>query len=313
MTIKQILENGVNILKENSIDDALLKSKILLCYILNVEKEYLIIHDKKELSNEDIDKFNIYIKRLINREPLQYITNKQEFMGLEFYVDKSVLIPQPDTEILVEEVINICKNFNNTKLDAKAVGVALLGDPKKEKGNNNIKILDLCTGSGAIGISIAKNVENCEITLSDISTEALKVANKNSVGVGFHPDLGKKIKIIQSDLFENIKDKFDIIVSTPPYIKTEIIKTLEKEVQNEPILALDGGKDGLDIYRKIIEQAYNYLNKGGYLCLEIGYDQKEEVINLIKETGKYINVYSKKDLAGNDRIVICKICQKSIE
>jgi len=313
MTIKQILENGVNILKENSIDDALLKSKILLCYILNVEKEYLIIHDKKELSNEDIDKFNIYIKRLINREPLQYITNKQEFMGLEFYVDKSVLIPQPDTEILVEEVINICKNFNNTKLDAKAVGVALLGDPKKEKGNNNIKILDLCTGSGAIGISIAKNVENCEITLSDISTEALKVANKNSVGVGFHPDLGKKIKIIQSDLFENIKDKFDIIVSNPPYIKTEIIKTLEKEVQNEPILALDGGKDGLDIYRKIIEQAYNYLNKGGYLCLEIGYDQKEEVINLIKETGKYINVYSKKDLAGNDRIVICKICQKSIE
>lgn len=247
MTIKQILENGVKVLKENYIDDELLKSKILLCYILNVEKEYLIIHDKKELSNEDIDKFNTYINRLINREPLQYITNKQEFMGLEFYVDKRVLIPQPDTEILAEEAIKICKNktLYNRKLDANTVGGDVHSDPKKEIENNNIKILDLCTGSGAIGISIAKNVENCEITLSDISTEALKVANKNSVGVGFHPDPGKKIQIIQSDLFENIHDKFDIIVSNPPYIKTDVIKTLEKEVQNEPMLALDGGKDGL--------------------------------------------------------------------
>jgi len=301
MDIKQILENGVKLLKENNIDDALLKVKILICYTLNVEKEYLITHDKEEMTNKDIDKFNTYIKRLINNEPLQYITNKQEFMGLEFYVDNNVLIPQPDTEILVEEVINICKNFNNKKLDANTVGVALLGDPQK-----NIKILDLCTGSGAIGISIAKHIENCEITLSDISNEALEVANKNSIGVGFHPDPGKKIKIIQSDLFENIKDKFDIIVSNPPYIKTEVIKTLEKEVQNEPILALDGGQDGLDIYRRIINEAYKYLNEDGYLCLEIGYDQKEEVINLIKETGKYTNIYSKKDLADNDRIVICK-------
>ena len=187
-----------------------------------------------------------------------------------------------------------------------------MGDPQK-----NIKILDLCTGSGAIGISIAKNIENCEITLSDISKEALEIAQKNCVGVDAHIDprikkqkTNNKIKIIQSDLFENIHDKFDIIVSNPPYIKTDIIKTLDKEVQNEPILALDGGKDGLDIYRKIIEQSYKYLNENGYLCLEIGYDQKDEVIRLIKETGKYKNIYSKKDLASNDRIIICEKLSK---
>ena len=290
MNIKQILENGIKVLKENNIDDALLKSKILLCYILNVEKEYLIIHNKEEMAKEVVDKFNTYINRLINNEPLQYITNKQEFMGLEFYVDNRVLIPQPDTEILVEEVINIC------------VGAGFHPCP-----NKNIKILDLCTGSGAIGISIAKYIENCKITLSDISKDALEVAiqNYNNI-VGANCVRPQNNKIIQSDLFENIEDKFDIIVSNPPYIKTDIIKTLGKEVQNEPILALDGGKDGLDIYRKIIEQSYKYLNENGYLCLEIGYDQKDEVISLIKETEKYTNIYSKKDLSGNDRIVVCK-------
>ena len=162
------------------------------------------------------------------------------------------------------------------------------------------------------------------MTLSDISVEALKVAQKNSVGVDALPqghvvsvsslhtdgypniDPHKKIKIIQSDLFENIKDKFDIIASNPPYIKMDVIKTLDMEVQKEPMLALDGGKDGLDIYRKIINQAHEYLNENGYLCLEIGYDQKEEVIELINKTSKYKEVYSKKDLAGNDRIVICR-------
>jgi len=142
--------------------------------------------------------------------------------------------------------------------------------------------------------------------LSDISVEALKVAQKNSVGVALLGDPNKQIKTIHSDLFEKIQDKFDIIVSNPPYIKSDVIKTLDKEVQNEPILALDGGEDGLDIYRKIIGQAYRYLNEDGYLCLEIGYDQKKDVIKLIEETNKYKDIYSKKDLAGNDRIIVCK-------
>ncbi len=142
--------------------------------------------------------------------------------------------------------------------------------------------------------------------LSDISKDALKVATQNYNNIIGAHDCARQDKIIQSDLFENIKNKFDIIVSNPPYIKMDVIKTLEPEVQKEPILALDGGKDGLDIYRKIINQAHEYLNENGYLCLEIGYDQKEEVINLIKQMNKYKEIYSKKDLAGNDRIVVCK-------
>lgn len=207
------------------------------------------------------------------------------------------------------------------------VGVAAHGDPHKNKCNKYIKILDLCTGSGAIGISIANSISECNITLSDISKDALKIADKNcKILVGASITQGhvssvahklaqltdarpqKNIKIIESDLFENIDEnnKFDIIVSNPPYIKTDIIKTLDKEVQDEPILALDGGNDGLKIYRRIINEAYKFLEPEGYLCLEIGYDQKDEVIKLIKQTGEYKDIYSKKDLAGNDRIILCK-------
>ena len=318
MNIKQALEYGIELLKENNVDEPILKTRILLSNILEQSKEYLIVYNNEEISQEAENKFYNYLNRLAKNEPIQYITNKQEFMGLEFYVDENVLIPQPDTEILVEETIKICKNFNIEKANENNVGVDAHIDPL-----DNIKILDLCTGSGAIGISIARNIKNYEIILSDISGEALEIATRNSktlVGetIG-RPQNNEKeykrceIKIIQSDLFENINDKFDIIVSNPPYIKTEVIKTLDKEVQKEPILALDGGEDGLDIYRRIIEQGYKYLNENGYLCLEIGYDQKEEVIELIGKTNKYTSIYSKKDLAGNDRIVICKNCQKSIE
>lgn len=299
MNIKQLLEYGIELLRENNIDEPILKIRIILANILNQTKEYLMVHVLEEVDEDSVKVFKENISKLCKHIPIQYITNKQEFMGLEFYVDENVLIPQPDTEILVEEVIDIAKQ------------------------NGKSKILDLCTGSGAIGISLAKNIDNCEMILSDISTYALEVATKNIkkiVGASIvrpqnndNKSQKCKIKIIQSDLFENIEEKFDIIVSNPPYIKSDVIKTLDKEVQNEPILALDGGKDGLDIYRKIIEQAHKFLNKDGYLCLEIGYDQKEEVIKLIKETNQYKEVYSKKDLAGNDRIVVCKNCQKSIE
>lgn len=285
MNIKQALEYGIEILKKNKIDEPILKVRIILANILKQSKEYLMIHETEELNEDLVKVFKEDISKLCKNIPIQYISKKQEFMGLEFYVDENVLIPQPDTEILVEEVINIAK--------------------KEEK----TKILDLCTGSGAIGISIAKNIKDCEMTLSDISNEALNVAKQNCINNRFE----NEIKIIQSDLFENIEDKFDIIVSNPPYIKSDIIKTLDKEVQNEPILALDGGKDGLDIYRRIIKQAYEYLNENGYLCLEIGYDQKQDVIKLIEETNQYQEIYSKKDLAGNDRIIICENCQKSIE
>ena len=274
MKIKEILEYGKNNLIEK--EEAYRLSKMLLKHILNVTDSYIVINADNELEDSVLNEFKSGIEVLKAGIPLQYITHHQEFMGLDFYVDSNVLIPQPDTEILVEEVINLCKE--------------------------NSKVLDLCTGSGAIGVSIAKNVKNAEVTVSDISEKALEIAKKNSI----NNEVIDKCKFVLSDMFENIQDKFDIIVSNPPYIKTEIIKTLDKEVQNEPHLALDGGEDGLYFYKVIAQNAYKYLNENGILALEIGYDQREEVTSLLQQTGKYSNVYCKKDLAGNDRIIACK-------
>lgn len=273
MKIKEILEYGKkNLIKENGY----MLSKTLLKHLLNVNDTYILINSDEELEKNIEEKFIESIEFLKCGTPLQYITNIQEFMGLNFYVDKNVLIPQPDTEILVEEVMNLCKEKN--------------------------EILDLCTGSGAIGISLAKYT-NSTVTMTDISKKALDIANRNSVGNG----VSAKCKFILSNMFENVQEKFDIIVSNPPYIKTEVIKSLDLEVQNEPNIALDGGKDGLEFYKIITENAYKYLKPKGILALEIGYDQKEEVINLLKFTNKYENIYSKKDLAGNNRIIVCNI------
>jgi len=212
--------------------------------------------------------------------PIQYITNNQEFMKLNFYVDKNVLIPQPDTEILVEEVIEISKKINSKK------------------------ILDLCTGSGAIGVSLAKYLPNCEITAVDISKKALQIAKKNAI----INEVEKQITFISSDLFSNLESqKFDIIVSNPPYIKRNDIENLEEQVKKEPLIALDGGEDGLDFYKKIIKEAHKYLVSEGYLCLEIGYNQKDEVIKLIEKEETFKNIYSKKDLYGIDRIIIAEM------
>ena len=211
---------------------------------------------------------------------MQHITHQQEFMKMNFYVSKDVLIPRPDTEVLVEEVIQIAE-----KINAK-------------------KILDLCTGSGAIAISLAKYIKNSQITAADISHKALEIAEKNAK----NNEVDKQIAFLYSDLLQEIpKEKYDMIVSNPPYIQRALIKNLEEEVQKEPQIALDGGWDGLDFYRKIIKQADEYLKYGGYLCLEIGYDQKIDVIDLIEQEEKYTNTYGKKDLYGNDRIIITKV------
>lgn len=278
MKIKELLEYGKNNLIEK--EEPYRLSKMLLKSILHVDTTYLIINSEKEINKEIENKYKKGINDLKSGKPLQYITNKQEFMGLDFYVDENVLIPQPDTEILVEEVLK-----------------------KIEKLKDKINVLDICTGSGAIGVSIAKNATNVNVTMSDISENALKVAQKNAKT----NEVLDKCKFIKSNMFENIEEKYNVIVSNPPYIKSKIIKTLEKEVQNEPLIALDGGEDGLDFYKIIIQTAYKHLKENGILALEIGYDQKEEVINLIEESNKYINIYCKKDLAGNDRIIICNL------
>ena len=276
MQIKRILEEAVNILKDNNIEEARIKAKIVLCMVLKIEKEYIIINESREMKKEDEEKYFQYINKLKNGIPLQYITNKQEFMKLNFFVNENVLIPRADTEILVEEVISL-------------------------SSGNKDKILDVCTGSGAIAVSLAKYIKNSNVIALDISKEALKIAEKNAL------DNNVSIKFIESDLFNNLKENnFDIIVSNPPYIKEDVINKLSIEVKHEPKIALDGGKDGLDFYRKLSSESYKYLKKDGYLCLEIGYDQKNEVIKILKNEEKYKNIYSKKDLFGNDRIIIAQ-------
>lgn len=274
MQVKRVLEEAVKILKDNNIDEAIIKAKIVLCMVLKIEKEYIIINDSKEMEKEDEEKYFQYINKLKNGIPLQYITNNQEFMKLNFFVDENVLIPRADTEILVEEVISLANDDKN-------------------------KILDVCTGSGAIAVSLAKYIKNSNVMAIDISKEALKIAEKNS----FNNNVN--IKLIESDLFNNLEENdFDIIVSNPPYIRENVINELSIEVKHEPKIALDGGKDGLDFYRKLSSESYKYLKEDGYLCLEIGYDQKKEVIEILKNEKKYKNIYSKKDLFGNDRIII---------
>ena len=246
-------------LKNENIEAPKNKARILLQYTLKVTKEYLIIYDNKNVTSSQRDEYTRNIKRLISGEPLQYITGLQEFMKLNFLVNKDVLIPQPDTEILVEEVIDLAKKIENPS------------------------ILDLCTGSGAIAISLAKYVPNVKIYATDISKKALEIAKKNAKFNG----VLNNIEFKESNLFDKIKDmKFDIIVSNPPYIPTEDIKNLPIDVKHEPMIALDGGSDGLEFYRKIFENGYKFLNRLGFICVEIGYNQKENVKKIIENKKK---------------------------
>lgn len=269
MKIIEILKKSIETLKENGIDEPIVKARILLADILNMRKEELIINENKELE-EGIEKAYLEkIQKLSNNVPLQYLTQKQEFMGSIFEVNENVLIPRADTEILVEEALKHAKN----------------------------NVLELCTGSGIIAVSIATRIE-AKVVATDISELALEVAKRNA------ENQNAKIEFIQSNMFENVSGKYDLIVSNPPYIETETILGLEEQVKKEPVIALDGGKDGLDYYRIIADNAYKYLELNGYLCLEIGYNQKETVTKLLEKN--YTNIKCIKDLSGNDRVITCQ-------
>ena len=269
MTIKEALLHAKQFMDN-------IEAKILLKYILQKEESYIIANVNTQLTKTQENKLINCINKIKGGYPLQYITNQQYFMGLSFYVDENVLIPQPDTEILVETAI---KNITKSGIKNKFI-------------LDNIKVLDLCTGSGAIAISIKKYIPEAQVFASDISKNALKIAQKNA------NNNNVKISFIESDMFEKISDTFDIIVSNPPYIRTDEISKLSKQVQNEPKLALDGGKDGLDFYKIIAKEAPKHLNKNGVILMEIGYDQGQAVTNLFQDS-KCI-----KDYAGNDRVVV---------
>lgn len=271
MTIKQAL----NLARQNldSID-----AKVLLKFILKKDNTYIIANANKEMSRDEENKLQESIQKIKDGIPLQYITHNQEFMGINFEVNQNVLIPQPDTEILVENTIGLV--LGNKSLE------------NQEDSKKTMQILDLCTGSGAIAVSLKKYLPTAKIFASDISEKALEVAKKNA------KNNNVEIEFIKSDMFENIHEKFDIIVSNPPYIKSEEIEKLSKEVQNEPKVALDGGKDGLKFYKIISREIKNYLKENGTLLMEIGYDEANEVMKLFE------NSTCIKDYANNDRVIV---------
>ena len=252
-------------------------AKLLLENVLNCKDNYLVINKYEDLTPIQESSYKKHIKDVKAGKPLQYITNKQVFYDSEFYVDENVLIPQPDTAFVVDKALNILLSMN-------------LDRP--------LKILDLCTGSGAIAIIISKKLKEknieFEMTASDISNGALKVAMTNAEKIVSDT----KIRFVLSNLFDEINGKFDMIISNPPYVKSDDIGKLSLDVQNEPHIALDGGNDGLEFYKRISNQVDNYLSDNGYLVLEIGYDQGKEVCELFDDSNFY------KDLNNNDRCVI---------
>lgn len=246
----------------------------------DVDRIYIHLNLNKELTKEQYDEFLGYINDRINGRPVAYIVGNREFMGLDFFVKEGVLIPRPDTETLVEEIIQLCKNKNE-----------------------EINIVDIGTGSGAITVSLAKYIKNSKITSLDISDIPLEVGKINAVNNG----VDNRIEFLKSDVFTAIKNtekKFDIIVSNPPYIPKKDIETLHTQVKDyEPYNALEGGEDGLDFYRQITEESIKYLKQGGILAYEVGHDQAEDVSKIMKYHG-YDKIYTKKDIQGIDRVVI---------
>ncbi|AJG97105.1 protein-(glutamine-N5) methyltransferase [Clostridium beijerinckii] len=277
--IEELIKTGTSTLKENGIDTARLDAELLLGNIIEKDRVYLITHKEDEVSKEDAEKYFDLIEKRRNKMPVKYILNKCEFMGIEFYVEEGVLIPRGDTEILVDEVLKIIEE------------------------NQEMQICDLCSGSGAIGISLAHFRQNIKVDLIDYYPIPEKVSliniEKNK--------LEDRVFFIKSDLLEeSIKNNkmYDIIVSNPPYIEECEIEKLMEDVKNyEPHTALSGGNDGLDFYRKIIDQSQYTLRGNGILAFEIGYNQGEAV-KLLMENNGFINVRIVKDFASLDRVVV---------
>lgn len=271
MTYREAMDLGEKVLKMADIADAKVDAWLLLEMVCKIDRNFYYLHLEDDLSEEQVSGFEIALKKRAEHIPLQYIVGETEFMGLRFKVNSSVLVPRQDTETLVEEALKVI-----------------------EPG---MKVLDLCTGSGCIIISILHNIMNVEGDAVDISRQALNVAIENAklndVVVNFE----------RSDLFDNVTGTYDVIVSNPPYIPTAQVLKLMPEVQNfEPMEALDGKEDGLFFYRRIIQECGAYLKENGKILFEIGHDQGVMVSGMLRAAG-FKNVTIKKDLSGNDRVV----------
>lgn len=272
-TYNELLQTAREFLKNNGIADADLDAWYLLAHVFGINRADFFIYGDKEVSQDKALYYRELIKKRALHIPLQYITGTQEFMGLVFEVDENVLIPRQDTEILVEEVLKICKDKS---------------------------VLDLCTGSGCIIISLSLLGGLRNAVGSDISEKALDIAKKNA------KNLNAEVRFIQSDLLDNIPESYDIIISNPPYIKSQEIESLMPEVKDyEPRHALDAGPDGLIFYKRIINDLNKFLNPGGYVFFEIGYDQKEAVTDMLCKAG-FVDINVKKDFSDLDRVVYAR-------
>lgn len=273
MTYREAIVLGEKNLQQADIADAKTDSWLLLAMACKIDHTYYYMHIDEEMSEEQVREFEVLIKKRAERVPLQYITGEQEFMGLTFRVNSNVLIPRQDTETLVEEALKVIKP--------------------------GMKVMDMCTGSGCVLISILKNAHDVEGIGYDISKQAINVAKENAkfneVPAVFE----------RSDLFEDVvENDFDVIVSNPPYIPTDLVATLMPEVsQFEPREALDGKGDGLYFYSKILEQCKNYMKQDGYILFEIGCEQGDAVSTMMRLAG-FSEVHVIKDLARNDRVVM---------
>jgi release factor glutamine methyltransferase len=274
--IFNILRQATEFLKSNNIKEAQLDAEILLCGILEVSRSKLYILRRESITEEQYKKYKEYLNRRITREPVDYILGNSEFMGLNFNVNSNVLIPRQETELIVEHANKFIK---------------------ETKAKN---ILDLCTGSGCVAVSLAYYNDNVSVVASDVSEAALEVAKSNAL----INNVSEKIKFIKSDMFNNIIDeKFDIIISNPPYVKNDEYKGLEKEIFFEPKIAFLADDDGLTFYRIIAQKAKQYLNKKGMLLLELNSNISSKVADLFND---FNSVSIVKDYSGLDRILIAQ-------
>ncbi len=296
MVLRDVLLDGTKRLKESNIEAPAVEAGAILCHVLGCNRTYLYSHDDYILSDEQYTRYMLLLDERLEGRPVQYITGHQEFMSLDFIVTPHVLIPRQDTEILVEEVIEYAKGIKGDK----------------------IEILDIGTGSGCIAVSLAHYISKSRVSALDVSLQALKMAHMNAT----NNNVDRKITFLLGDVFgglENILSPdragesssnsgnqrvlFDIIVSNPPYIPSNDISTLEKQVKDyEPYCALDGGKDGLIFYRRIVEQSISYLKPGGLLAFEVGIGQAYDVKGIMGNS--FNNLKIVKDLAGIDRVVM---------
>jgi len=275
LKIKEILQKGAEILREAGIETPVTDSQLLLSHILDMPRWKLITERELEIPDEKVEKYFELIQKRAEGYPVAYLTHKKEFFGLTFYVEKGVLIPRPETEILVEEVL------------------------KRIPENEEKLGLEIGVGSGAIIVSLLKNRPILKMYGVDISEKALEITEKNAK---IH-HVKDRLVLIKSNLFENVPEiKFDFIVSNPPYVSEKEYETLQKEVKKEPKVALVSGKEGSEIYDKIVKQGIKYLKENGFFAFEIGYNQGEYVSNLLKKYGFKTKVI--KDLQNLDRVVI---------